>query len=147
MCTFCDNCFNKTKFYCCGFSHFPCSEDQAGLCYVYCHAFQPRHWQLKIKVLTVTSQLLLLIIKVILLWEFEQDQSLWKSFQIKTYMYVSNKNRIYFKRLTVHLIVKLVFVLFPTWGWLGVDGTEQGISQRASGEKSPLSPSFSACNL
>ena len=100
----------------------------------------------KIKVLPVTSQLLL-IIKVILLWEFEQDQSLWKSFQIKTYMYVSNKNRKYFRRLTVHLIVKLVFVLFPTWGWLGVDGTEQGISQRASGEKSPLSPSFSACNL
>ena len=146
MCTFCDNCFNKTKFYCCGVSHFPRSEDQAGLCYVYCYAFQPRHWQLKIKVLTVTSQLLL-IIKVILLWEFEQDQSLWKSFQIKTYMYVSNKNRKYFRRLTVHLIVKLVFVLFPTWGWLGVDGTEQGISQRASGEKSPLSPSFSACNL
>ena len=28
-----------------------------------------------------------------------------------------------------------------------MDGTEQGISQVASGENSPLSSSFSACNL
>ena len=49
--------------------------------------------------------------------------------------------------LTVHLIVKLVFVLPPRWGWLGVDGTEHGMSQVTSGENSPSSSSFFACNL